>query len=301
MEDPTLVVVIPTKNRRALLERAIASVYTQKYGAWRMVIVNDGSTDGTRAYLDSLKDSRITVVNHEKNRGVNAARNAAYRKLGPGEWATPLDDDDTLLPGALERIASAIKETGGAIPVLFFNTVIHTPEGKRMGGRDIGDEPWHDLTYREIMTRWSRRGDGHVALKASLFPQYFFSEDVNGFESEIFMRMARDGIRMRYFPTQTLFVDRTHETENLSNAAARRDPKSFARVHRRIFRDHARFFSTHPRLAMERAAHAAKVAVRALDPGSFCYFAYWYARSLFGIPTKGMEREAERKQDADAI
>jgi glycosyltransferase involved in cell wall biosynthesis len=113
-----LVIVIPTRNRRALLERSLESVLAQSYTHYRIVVVNDGSTDTTQMYLDSLIAQQIQVINRVKTGGVNAARNAALKTLTQGEWAVPLDDDDVFLPGALETIANAIAEIPSTIELL---------------------------------------------------------------------------------------------------------------------------------------------------------------------------------------
>ena len=88
-------VYIPTKNRVELLARAVNSVLNQKYESWELLIVNDGSTDGTREFLVDLisLDSRIKVIQHEVSRGAPVCRNLAIRSAS-GAFVTGLDDDD---------------------------------------------------------------------------------------------------------------------------------------------------------------------------------------------------------------
>lgn len=297
--DAKLVVVIPTKNRRALLERALASVFSQAYRNYRIVVVNDGSTDDTRTYLSSLDDPRIMVVHYERSRGVNAARNAAFQSLAVGEWAIPLDDDDTLLPGALETITRTISETPDSIQMLCFNTHIQKPDGESIGGREFFEgEKWYDPTYEAIMTGEGLRtkGDNRMVLKWTLFPRYLFSEDINGFEGEWMQLVARDAIGIRYFPSQTHSIDLVHAGEHLSNVASRRDPGAFARAHARIFHEHARFYAAHPALLKEQAWHAAKVAVRAMNPVLTARFVCEYLHAQFRL---AFLRGSIKKCDAD--
>ena len=283
---PRLVIVVPTKDRRVLLERALGSVLSQSYAAYRIVIINDGSTDGTREYLDSLKDSRIRIIHHEKSRGVNAARNAALRTVTEGEWVVPLDDDDMLLPGALETMARAAEAAPSSVQVLFFNTIIQKPEGEIVGGREFKEgEQWLDSSYESIMTGGNRKlpGDGRPILKWTLFPQYYFSEDINGFEGEWWQLLARDGVRIRYLPQQTTWIDLTHPGEHLSAVAARRDRSSFIRAHLRVFRDHKEFFAAHPRVAMGSAIGSFKNALRAYDIPHALIFVGYYLQALARI------------------
>lgn len=275
-----LAVVIPTKNRRQLLERALASVWAQGYPRMRVIVVDDGSTDSTHEYLSSRGDERLTTIRFDESRGVNAARNAALKTARGGEWVILLDDDDLLLPGALAVIDAAIVAAPDAA-VLTFASRIKTPEGEFVGGyRFAPDERHHDATYAEIMTKRNTRGDGRSVFKAELFARYAYEEDINGFEGEFNMRLARDGVPFRYLPEQIIFIDQAHGEERLSDTASVRDPAAFARAHARIFRDHAAFLAEHPDIARHRALEAFKVAVRARDMRLAARFAGYCLRAM---------------------
>lgn len=281
MEVPFLIVV-PTKDRRRLLERSLASALAQKYKQFRVVVVNDGSRDDTREYLSSLSDPRVTYIQNERSKGVNAARNAALRTIRPDEWAIQLDDDDMLLPGALETISQTIQKNNG-IEVIHFRTIIRSADREEIGGYQFTQgEQYHDQSYEEVMTKARLKGDGRSALRASVFSRYQYSEDVNGFESEFLLRLARDGVSTRYVPQTVMLLDRTHDREHLSDIAARRDPRSFTRVHRRIFRDHSKYYASHPDQAMRAAKGAFKVALRALAFLSAFQFVFLYICACIG-------------------
>ncbi len=93
-------VVLPTYNRCRLVGRAIDSVMHQSYGAYELIVVDDGSTDATGDRLASYGD-RVTVIK-QANRGVSAARNAGIRAAS-GEFVALLDSDDVWLPQKLEQ------------------------------------------------------------------------------------------------------------------------------------------------------------------------------------------------------
>ncbi len=83
-------VIIPTYNRLQLLQRAISSVEAQSYDEVELIIVDDGSTDGTKEYLEGLKHKVIILsdncgVSHARNQGVSIAK---------GETIAFLDSDD---------------------------------------------------------------------------------------------------------------------------------------------------------------------------------------------------------------
>jgi glycosyltransferase involved in cell wall biosynthesis len=288
-----LVIVIPTKNRCALLERALGSVFSQTYEDYRVVVVNDGSTDGTREYLDALHDPRVTIVHHERSRGVNASRNEAYKSLQEGEWAVPLDDDDLFLPGAFETIARFVAEASSSVSVLQFNTIVRTRDEEFLGGFQFEPgEASHDMSYAEAMTGKGLRvrGEPRPAFKATLFPKCLFNETINGFEGEWWLLITRDGVGVRYVNTPPIvLIDWRHEGEHLSDTAARRNPGSFARAHARIIEAHRAFFASHPRSAAAHAVTGFKVAVRAFDLILAARFAFEWLRARFRILLGGAE------------
>ena len=90
-------VVIPTRNRWALLARALASVLGQQGAELEVVIVDEGSTDETPARLAALTDERVRVLRNDSPTGVANARNRGIEAAG-GDWVAFLDDDDFWAP-----------------------------------------------------------------------------------------------------------------------------------------------------------------------------------------------------------
>lgn len=96
-------VVIPTRNRVQLLERsALRSALEQDDVEHEVIVVDDGSDDGTFERLSGLQEPRLRVVRHERSRGVAQARNAGIG-AARGEWVAFLDDDDLWSPLKLRR------------------------------------------------------------------------------------------------------------------------------------------------------------------------------------------------------
>ena len=88
-------VVIPTHNRLHLLPGAICSVLGQQDVSVEVVVVNDGSMDGTKPWLDRLaaQDCRIKVVHHDRPLRMSSARNAGIAHA-IARWVAFCDDDD---------------------------------------------------------------------------------------------------------------------------------------------------------------------------------------------------------------
>ena len=111
---PLVSVVIPTHNRADVVMRAVRSALDQTLADIEVIVVDDGSTDGTRAKLESLKHPRLSYLRHEQARGAPAARNTGTR-AARGQWVAFLDDDDIWFPHKLERQIAA---AGTAVAVI---------------------------------------------------------------------------------------------------------------------------------------------------------------------------------------
>lgn len=101
MKSPFLSVIVPVYNAGNYLSGCIDSILCQKNCDFEVLLIDDGSTDGSGAICDCYaeKDRRIRVF-HQQNSGVSSARNAGMRNAC-GEWVTFVDSDDRLCDGIL--------------------------------------------------------------------------------------------------------------------------------------------------------------------------------------------------------
>jgi glycosyltransferase involved in cell wall biosynthesis len=108
MLEPLVSVIIPTFNRAGLLTQAIDSALGQAYGALEVLVIDDGSTDGTEAALRARygQEPRLRYL-RQQNEGVSAARNRGLTE-SRGELVAFLDSDDVWLPGKLARQVKAL-------------------------------------------------------------------------------------------------------------------------------------------------------------------------------------------------
>jgi glycosyltransferase involved in cell wall biosynthesis len=99
-------IIIPTYNREALLRETVETVLAQTYHDWELLVVDDGSTDGTRTYLAMLADRRVRPILLEHSGNPARARNAGLRAAG-GSFIAFLDSDDLWHP---EKLALQIAD-----------------------------------------------------------------------------------------------------------------------------------------------------------------------------------------------
>ncbi len=103
-------VIIPTHNRAGVLGRAVASVLAQTWADLELIVVDDGSTDGTAEVLAGFDDPRLTGMRQE-NKGVSAARNRGIA-ASRGEYIALLDSDDSWMPDKLHKQLRFMAESG---------------------------------------------------------------------------------------------------------------------------------------------------------------------------------------------
>lgn len=120
--------LIPTYNRRRYIFRAIDSVLAQTVPVDEIIIVDDGSTDGTSELIGRTYGSLIKLV-RQKNMGVSVARKRAIDEA-QGEWLAFLDSDDEWLPERNAAFLRAISAVPPRVALIFGNTRYVTDQGE---------------------------------------------------------------------------------------------------------------------------------------------------------------------------
>jgi glycosyltransferase involved in cell wall biosynthesis len=142
---PTFSVIIPTHNRAATVARALRSVAAQTFDDYQVIVVDDGSTDASAAFLATLRHPRFRVLRNEHSQGVSAARNRGAR-AATGEWIVFLDDDDAMRPEALALLQRRIT-TDPQLDFLWGSRVTHEIDS---AGRVIAEreDDWRRVAAR---------------------------------------------------------------------------------------------------------------------------------------------------------
>ncbi len=114
---PLLSVVVPAYQVVEWLEESLRSVLDQSLADLEVVVVDDGSSDGTGELADRIAagDDRVRVV-HQPNAGLGAARNAGTA-AATGEFLTFADSDDLVLPGAYELLVGSLRTSGSDLAI----------------------------------------------------------------------------------------------------------------------------------------------------------------------------------------
>lgn len=176
-------VVIPLYNKADTIERTIRSVWAQSFNDYELIVVNDGSTDGSLNVVKELSSEAPIVIVDKKNGGVSSARNAGAN-LATGKYIALLDGDDVWYPNHLGMLANAIARCPG---VKFFGSGYEWVSEK-YGYYTI---PWGGYRVKNIYSAF-RYGQpinsSTVAIERDLWiriggfvPRYSFYEDYEFF------------------------------------------------------------------------------------------------------------------------
>lgn len=163
-------IVVPIYNAEATIEACAASILGQTYTDIELILIDDGSVDRSGEIIDriAMADKRV-VVAHQTNHGQSHARGKGVA-LSSGNWITFVDNDDTLPPGALEKLIARADED---VDIVFGN-------GYTITRRDVG------LINLEDFRQLAVRAEGTVGLPwGSLYRRDLLSPDVFKLPREI--------------------------------------------------------------------------------------------------------------------
>ena len=110
---PSISVIVPVYQAEKFLHRCLDSVARQTFSDWELILVDDGSTDGSAALCDhfAAKDNRVRVFHRKKNQGVSEARNLGINEA-KGDYIAFLDADDCYEFQALETLWNLREQSG---------------------------------------------------------------------------------------------------------------------------------------------------------------------------------------------
>ena len=176
-EEQLTSVVVPVYNSEATIEACIRSILGQTVSRLELIVIDDGSTDGSGDICDRLarQDARMKVI-HQPNKGRTEARHVGVQN-GSGEWVCFVDSDDMLKPEALARLTAA---TSSDTDIVFGNAKSLIPQGdaspathhyplqefRHLAVRAEGTigVPWGSLYRRSVLTPWLFNLPRHIMM-----------------------------------------------------------------------------------------------------------------------------------------
>ena len=227
MEQPLITVIIPVYNIPDCLERCVASVCAQTWKNLEILLVDDGSTDGTGALCDSLaqRDGRIRVF-HKQNGGSSSARNMGIENAG-GEWLGFVDSDDFIEPRMYETMMKEALKGGYRIVQISRDEI--GEDGKRRPDVCV---PPKEAVFREsgefFRTLLLHEGDCSFCTKlvdAALFQNRRFPEGELNEDFYLLLQLLPEACGVRILPQQFY-----HVYYRMGSNTRKKDRSEFSRV-----------------------------------------------------------------------
>lgn len=171
-------VIIPLYNKNLAIAHTIESVIAQSYKDWELLIIDDGSNDGSDQIAKQYTlDKRIHYI-YKSNGGVSSARNMGIQ-MAKGEWLLYIDADDYLLPNALETLLNLAKKF--KVNIATSNFYVEAKEIKKRCLYNV-KEGIVSNNFRYLFFNSFDIRAGATLYKSSLIKQYKFDETLIRYE-----------------------------------------------------------------------------------------------------------------------
>lgn len=196
MEGPLVSVLVTVYNQGRYVREALASVLSQTYGNWEMIVTDDHSADNSLDEIGKVSDPRMKVVARPENSGLaNIPRNEMIH-AARGKYLAFLDGDDVWLPEKLARQVRFMEENPD-YPFSHVACMVVDPDGKDLYPRNGGRYPPNGDCFRELMRKCFICTSTVMVRRDFLEEVGLFSEERalrnNGDDTEFFLRCARKG------------------------------------------------------------------------------------------------------------
>jgi glycosyltransferase involved in cell wall biosynthesis len=275
-------VIMPARNAAPYIGEAIASVLAQGEAVAELIVIDDGSTDGTSRIVRRFNHPAVRLLSND-GRGVSAARNTGAR-AATGEWLMFLDADDRLRTGAIAALAQAAASEPKAV-ALYGDYDRIDGRGRQVGRRRLlrrPRKPSGQILKRLVAGNFIVNG-GLMIVRASAF------KAVGGFDETLkycedwhcWCRLAAVG--PFGFVPQCLLDYRVHEANTMSAAA--RSPQDFLPAADRVFQDRTIIDRLPPRLLprLRQSAEAHLITYLATQAVRFHAYAAAFAYGLMAM------------------
>ena len=227
MKRPLVSIVVPVYNAEAFLRETLDSVFALDYEPFEVIVVDDGSTDGSAAIAESYLGVRCI---RQENRGPSEARNEGIL-IARGEFVAFVDSDDVVLPDKLSVQVGYLLDHPDVTATLGRQEWITPPPDA------VPDLVWGDLDGIPPLSL--------VIRNAALLEVGFFDPALRGPEdTDLLMRLRENGYRFVVLPE--VVMRRRYHGGNLV-AGNRAAARSFELLKAKLDRDRARTQETTPR------------------------------------------------------
>lgn len=207
--NPIVSVVIPTYNRSQDVVRSIRSVSNQTYGNLEIIVVDDGSTDGSKKAINEMEVDLRYI--YQQNRGANAARNTGIIASN-GQFISFLDSDDVLDEKHLEKVINKFKECSGEVMGV---TTSHRNRFQSGEVKNTSIRPNGEISLENFFERDGIGSFSCVTFKRRVFDEVgLLDEEMPSFQDyEFYLRILEE---WKIWGVEEILVDRYLGNDRIS-------------------------------------------------------------------------------------
>lgn len=200
---PKISVILPVYNAEKYLREAIDSILKQTFTDFELLLINDGSTDGSEEIIKSYTDDRIIYIKNEQNRGLINSLNRGI-DLAAGEYIARMDADDIALPERFEKQLKFLWERND-IAMLATTYYCIDAEGKPLPAWPTDRQTITPEQIRKVLPRDNCLAHPTVMARAEVFKKYryhpelvlqyrFIHNKKYSEDYDLWLRIAADGL-----------------------------------------------------------------------------------------------------------
>ncbi len=149
MKQPLVSVVLPVYNQASYLPVALDSIFAQVYPNYELIVVNDGSTDGTAEVLAEYHRHHVFTVITQDNQGLPRALNAGFERAR-GDYLTWTSSDNAMLPEMLATLVQALEADRG-VGLVYADRYLIDDDGNELGRLDLPDYDRYLLLHANLV------------------------------------------------------------------------------------------------------------------------------------------------------
>lgn len=206
MNSPLISVIMPVYNTAPFLKEAIESMLTQTESDFELILINDASTDNSSEVIAQFNDSRIRLINNDKNLGLAVSLNKAIR-VSTGKYIARMDGDDIALPTRFEEQLKIIKSADRRTVVC--STCLLIDElGNKIGKWKDDSKYSSPKEIRKQLPNNNCIVHPSVMVRRDLLSEFFYDPEQHESEDyDLWLRMASDDVQFLKI-TQPLVLHR---------------------------------------------------------------------------------------------
>jgi teichuronic acid biosynthesis glycosyltransferase TuaG len=216
---PVVTVIMPAYNVERFIGQAIDSVRNQTFTDWQLLVLDDGSRDGTCDVVQKRaeEDSRIRLLRNEQNMGVAKTRNRGF-ELCTSPYVALLDSDDVWHPAKLERQLEVMRATGADVCYTSYGIMDASGEKVKQDYLVPEQTDFSGLLKENVI------GCSTVMLRGDVVKKYRFETNLHHEDYALWLKLTHDGCQAAGCPEVLVnwrFIQNSRSFDKRKSACSR--------------------------------------------------------------------------------